>query len=172
MSMKIAVATDHRGHALKEELLLLLYELGHEVIDLGTDSPKSCDYPDTAYPAAKHVADGNAHRGILICGSGIGMSICANKVPGIRAALCHDEFTAELSRRHNNANILCLASDALGEEVMRRIVTSWLNTEFESGGRHARRVGKISFIEQGKNPANVSYQSEAPAVGYGNRPVL
>ena len=172
MSMKIVVATDHRGYALKEEVLLLLDELGHEVIYLGTDNPKSCDYPDTAYPAAKHVADGNVHRGILICGRGIGMSICANKVPGIRDALCHDELTAELSRRHTNANILCLASDMLGEKVMRRIVTSWLNTEFESGGRHERRVKKISFIEQGKNPANAFYQSEAPAVGYDNRPVL
>ena len=156
MVMKIAVATDHRGHALKEKVLLLLDELGHEIIDLGTDSPKSCDYPDTAYSAAKHVADGQAHRGILICGSGIGMSICANKVPGIRAALCHDEITAEFSRRHNNANILCLASDALGEEVVRRIVTSWLKTKFESSGRHARRVKKISYIEQDKDPATAT----------------
>ena len=154
--MKIVVATDHRGHALKEKVLLLLDELGHEVIDVGTDSPRSCDYPDTAYPAAKHVADGTAQCGILICGSGIGMSICANKVSGIRAALCHDELTAELSRRHQNANILCLASDVLGEEVVRRIVTSWLKTKFESKGRHARRVEKISIIEQDKNPATIS----------------
>jgi len=154
--MKIAVATDHRGHALKEKVLLMLDELGHEVIDVGTDSPKSCDYPDIAYPAAKYVATGKAHRAILICGSGIGMSICANKVPGVRAALCHDELTAELSRRHNNANALCLASDALGEEVVRRIVTSWLKTDFESSGRHARRVEKISHIEQDKDPATDS----------------
>jgi len=154
--MKIAVATDHRGHALKEKVLLLLGELGHEVIDLGTNSLKSCDYPDTAYSAAKHVADGKARRGILICGSGIGMSICANKVPGVRAALCHDELTAEFSRRHNNANVLCLASDALGEEIVRRIVTSWLKTDFESRGRHARRVKKISCIEQDKDPATAS----------------
>ena len=156
MDMKIVVATDHRGHALKEKVLLLLSELGHEVIDVGTDSSKSCDYPDTAYPAAKYVADGTAQCGILFCGSGIGMSICANKVSGIRAALCHDELTAEFSRRHHNANVLCLASDALGEEVTRRIVTSWLKTKFEGKGRHARRVEKISIIEQDKDPASVS----------------
>ena len=156
MNMKIAIATDHRGHALKGKVLALLDELGHEVIDMGTNSPKSCDYPDTAYPAARQVADGKAQCGILICGSGIGMSICANKVSGIRAALCHDELTAELSRRHNNANILCLASDALGEEIVRRIVISWLKTKFENTGRHARRVEKIARIEQNKDPATVS----------------
>lgn len=154
MGMKIAVATDHRGYALKKKVLLMLDELGHEVIDVGTDNSKSCDYPDTAYPAAKYVADGDANRGIFICGSGIGMSICANKVSGIRAALCHDELTAEFSRRYNNANVLCLASDALGEEIVRRIVTSWLKTDFEGKGRHARRVKKISCIEQDKNPAS------------------
>ena len=159
MSMKIAVATDHRGHALKEKVLLLLDELGHDIIDVGTNSSKSCDYPDIAYPAAKYVSTGKAHLAILICGSGIGMSICANKIHGIRAALCHDELTAELSRRHNNANILCLASDALGEEVVRRIITSWLNSEFESSGRHARRVKKISLIEQDRDPAIVPARS-------------
>ena len=94
-----------------------------------------------------------AEMGIMICGSGIGMSICANKVPGVRAALCQDELSAELSRRHNDANVLCLASDVQGEELMRRIVSNWLKTDFESGGRHSRRVKKISFIEQGKDPA-------------------
>lgn len=150
--MKISIAADHRGHSAKERINILLGEMGHEVLDMGTDGTKSCDYPDTAYPAAKAVSDGKAQRGILICGSGIGMSICANKVPGVRAALCHDELTAELSRRHNNANVLCLASDVLGEELMRRIVSSWLKTEFEANGRHARRVEKIAWIEQGKDP--------------------
>ncbi|MCK5114748.1 MAG: ribose 5-phosphate isomerase B [Phycisphaerae bacterium] len=154
--MKIAVATDHRGRTLKEKVIALLDELGHEVIDVGTNGPESCDYPDIAYPAAKHVASGVAHRGILICGSGIGMSICANKIPGIRAALCHDELTAELSRRHNDANVLCLASDALGDEVVRRIVTSWLKTDFESTGRHARRVEKITRIEKDEDPATAT----------------
>lgn len=151
--MKITIAADHRGHSAKERINLLLDEMGHEILDMGTDSTKSCDYPDMAYPAAKAVSDGQAERGILICGSGIGMSICANKIRGIRAALCHDELTAELSRRHNNANILCLASDVLGEELMRRIVSSWLRTEFEGTGRHARRVEKIGCIENEKDPS-------------------
>ncbi len=150
--MKITIAADHRGHAAKEKINLLLGEMGHEVLDVGTDSTKSCDYPDMAYPAAKAVSEGQVERAILICGSGIGMSICANKVDGIRAALCHDELTAELSRRHNNANVLCLASDVLGEELMRRIVSSWLKAEFESDGRHARRVEKMEWIEKEKDP--------------------
>ena len=148
--MIIALAADHRGHALKEKVFAMLNE--HQVLDMGTNSSKSCDYPDLAYPAARAVADGKVDRAILICGSGIGMDICANKVPGVRAALCHDELTAQMSRRHNNANVLCLASDVLGEELIRRIVTGWLSTEFEGGGRHSRRVGKMTLIEQGKDP--------------------
>ncbi len=130
-------------------------ELGHEIQDAGADSTKSCDYPDTAYIAAKNVADGKAERGVLVCGSGIGMSICGNKVSGVRAALCHDELTAELSRRHNNSNVLCLASDFVGEELMRRIVSTWLKTDFDQPGRHARRVEKIGCIEKDINPASL-----------------
>jgi len=151
--MRIAIAADHRGHAAKEKIAVLLHEQGHEVLDMGTNSGKSCDYPDLAYPASKAVAERRADLAILICGSGIGMSICANKVIGVRAALVHDELTAHMSRRHNNANVLCLASDVLGEELMRRIVTSWLATEFEPGGRHERRVRKIGWIEQGRDPS-------------------
>ena len=151
--MKIAVAADHRGHAIKEKVMAQLAEQGHEILDMGTNSSKSCDYPDIAYPAAKAVADNRVPRAILICGSGIGMDICANKVRGVRAALCHDELTAQVSRRHNNSNVLCLASDVLGEELIRRIVSSWLGTEFEPGGRHERRVKKISQIEQDKDPS-------------------
>jgi ribose 5-phosphate isomerase B len=150
--MIIVIAADHRGHAAKEKLTVLVSEQGHQVLDMGTNSNRSCDYPDIAYPAAKAVADAHADRAILICGSGIGMTICANKVAGIRAALCHDELTAQMSRRHNNANILCLASDVLGEELMRRIVSSWLSTEYEPTGRHHRRVRKIEWIEHGKDP--------------------
>ncbi|HUS92981.1 MAG TPA: ribose 5-phosphate isomerase B [Phycisphaerae bacterium] len=150
--MKIAIAADHRGHALKEKVSLLLCEQGHEVLDMGTNSSRSCDYPNLAYPAARAVADGKVNYAILICGSGIGMDICANKVPKVRAALCHDELTAQMSRRHNNANVLCLASDVLGEELIRRIVSSWLSTQFEPGGRHERRVRKIGWIERGKDP--------------------
>ena len=150
--MKIALGADHRGHSVKEHIAVQLQEKGHEVLDMGTNSAKSCDYPDVAWPAAKAVIAGQADRGILICGSGIGMVICANKVPGIRAALCHDELTAQMSRRHNNSNVLCLASDVLGEGLMRRIVDDWLETPFEGGGRHERRVRKIAWIEAGKDP--------------------
>ncbi len=151
--MRIALAADHRGHSVKEKVAVLLTEQGHEVLDMGTNSSRSCDYPNLAYPAARCVADGKAEAAILVCGSGIGMTICANKIAGIRAALCHDELTAQMSRRHNNANVLCLASDVLGEELIRRIVASWLSTTFETGGRHERRVRKITWIEQGKDPA-------------------
>jgi ribose 5-phosphate isomerase B len=150
--MKIALAADHRGHGVKERIAVLLSEMGHEVLDMGTNSSRSSDYPDTAYPAAKSVAEAKADRAVLICGSGIGMDICANKVSGVRAALCHDELTAQMSRRHNDTNTLCLASDVLGEELIRRIVVSWLETEFEGGGRHERRVRKIAWIEQQRDP--------------------
>lgn len=156
--MRIAVAADHRGHAVKERVVVLLNERSHEVLDMGTNSGRSCDYPDLAWPAAKAVADGQVDRAILVCGSGIGMSICANKVAGVRAALCHDELTAQMSRRHQNANVLCLASDVLGEELIRRIVCGWLDAEFEGGGRHERRVRKIVCLEDNVDPA--AYKSE------------
>ena len=145
--MKIAIASDHRGFAAKERTLELVQELGHEAVDMGTKSSKSCDYPDTALPAAMAVSTGDAERAILICGSGIGMCIVSNKVCGVRGALCHDELTAKMSRKHNNANALCLASDAVGEDLIRRIITSWLNTKFDGGARHSRRIDKIAKIE-------------------------
>ncbi len=153
--MKIAIASDHRGVSAKAALTLFLKELGHEVDDKGTHDSNCCDYTDVAYITGKAVASGETAMGILICGSGIGMSISANKIKGIRAALCHDELSAELSRRHNNANILCLASDVMGEELMRRIVGNWLETAFEGDGRHGRRVRKIGCIEEGQNPADL-----------------
>ena len=161
--MRIAVAADHRGHAFKEKIVVLLSERNHEVLDMGTNSSKSCDYPSIAYPAACAVAEGKVDRAVMVCGSGIGMTICANKVVGIRAALCHDELTAQMARRHNNANILCLASDVLGEELMRRIVSSWLETEFEPGGRHERRVRQITLIEQQVDPNSYDPQSDGLA---------
>ena len=157
--MRIAIAADHRGHAMKEKILVLLTEQNHEVLDMGTNSSRSIDYTDVAYPAARAVADGKADRAIMICGSGIGMDMTANKVPGIRAALCHDELTAQMSRRHNDANVLCLASDVLGEEIIRRIVQGWLTTDFEPGGRHERRVRKLQLIEQGRSP--MEYDADA-----------
>jgi ribose 5-phosphate isomerase B len=160
--MKIAVAADHRGHPQKDKIIVLLTEKGHDVLDMGTNSSRSCDYPDNAFPAARAVADGQVERAILVCGSGIGMTICANKIPGIRAALCHDELTSQLSRRHNDANVLCLASDVLGEELMRRIVVSWLDTDFEAGGRHERRVRKVAYIEKGMDPRQVDFSADFP----------
>ena len=153
--MRIAIAGDHRGYAAKEKIILLLTEQGHEIIDMGTNSARSVDYTDVAFLAAKAVAEAKVDRAILLCGSGIGMSIAANKVRGIRAALCNDELTAQTARRHNDSNILCLAADLLGEELMRRIVESWLETDFE-GGRHARRVRKIAMIEEGIDPTTYS----------------
>ena len=145
--MKIAIGADHRGYQTKEKIKAMLIGKGHEVLDCGTDSQSSYDYPDAAYPTCRAVIENGFDAGILLCGSGIGMSISANKVRGIRAALCHDELTAGMSRRHNNANILCLPADLVGEELTRRIVEVWLSTSFE-GGRHERRVGKITEYEE------------------------
>lgn len=144
--MKIAVSSDHRGFEAKEKIKAMLTGLGHQVSDFGCTGPGSCDYPDLALPAAESIARGEADRGIFMCGTGIGMSMTANKVGGIRAALCHDELTAVLSRKHNNANVLCLPADLLGEQLIKRVVSAWLNTEFE-GGRHARRLNKIAQFE-------------------------
>ena len=166
--MRIIIASDHRGHQFKERIMGLLIEQNHGVTDLGTHSSRPCDYPDIAFPAAKAVSEGRADAAILVCGSGIGMTICANKIPGIRAALCHDELTAQMSRRHNDANILCLASDVMGEELMRRIVASWMACEFERGGRHERRVRKIGWIEQGKDPSQYHEKDGLSASGKGD----
>ena len=144
--IKIAIASDHRGYEVKEKLRSLLADRGHEVVDFGTDSGDSVDYPDFAAKVAEAVSLQKVDRGILICGTGIGMCITANKFVGVRAASCHDDITAELSRRHNDANVLCLSADLLGEQVVRRMIDIWLKTEFE-GGRHARRVEKIAQFE-------------------------
>ncbi len=145
--MKVAIGSDHRGFQAKESIKRQLKEMGYETLDLGTHTGDSADYPDFALPVCLAVRNGQADRGILLCGSGIGMCMAANKVRGIRAALCHDELTAEMSRRHNNANVLCLAADLLGEELMRRMAEVWISTEFE-GGRHERRIAKIMDIEE------------------------
>jgi ribose 5-phosphate isomerase B len=150
--MKIALGSDHRGFEPKRRIHGLLKSWGHELLDLGTCESESCDYPDFAYQVALRVARGEVDRGILVCGTGIGMSIAANKVPGVRAALCHDSITAEMSRRHNDANILCLSADLLGDELIERLLHIWLETQFE-GGRHQRRVDKITKIEQDVCPA-------------------
>jgi ribose 5-phosphate isomerase B len=144
--MRIAIGSDHRGFDAKRRLVNTLAALGHAVIDLGTAAGDSCDYPDYAYAVGKRVSSGETERGILICGTSLGMCIAANKVRGVRAASCQDLITVEMSRRHNDANVLCLSADLLGEELMDQMVRAWLETPFE-GGRHARRVDKIKQIE-------------------------
>ena len=145
--MRIAIACDHRGYNVKQKICAQVSDRGHEVLDFGTDNPKACDYPDFAIPASIAVALGHADRGILIDGSGIGMSIIANKIPSVRAAICHDELTAEISRRYNNANVLCFAADLLGDELIRRTIDAWLLTPFEQG-RHSRRIEKLAQLEK------------------------
>jgi ribose 5-phosphate isomerase B len=145
--MKIAVGSDHRGVAVRLRIIPFLERLGHEVIDFGPEGTGSVDYPDYAHKVARSVSAGEVERGILICGTGIGMCIAANKIRGVRAAPCHDSITAELSRSHNDANVLCLSADLLGEELIERMLKIWLETPFE-GGRHARRVEKIMKAEQ------------------------
>jgi ribose 5-phosphate isomerase B len=143
--MKLAIACDHRGFEAKRKLIPLLKQFGHEVCDFGCDGA-TVDYPDIAVPAARSVAMGTAEAGILLDGSGVGMSVSANKVFGVRAALAHDEVTARIAREHNHCNVLCLGTDLLGEDQVRRIVEVFLSTPF-SEGRHARRVSKVRDIE-------------------------
>jgi len=152
--MKIAIGSDHRGFEAKQQIKAIAAELGHECIDFGTDDNSPVDYPDTAYLAAKAVANKQADMAILACATGIGMSMAANKVDGIRAALCHDELSARVSRDHNDANVLCLSGDQISSVLLRRIVEVWLDTEF-SGGRHERRVKKIHRIEEGGDPRDI-----------------
>lgn len=156
--MKVAIGSDHRGFESKEQIKALVVQLGHECIDVGTDNNTPSDYPDAAYMAAVAVAEGEADRAILACGTGIGMSITANKIKGVRAALCHDELSAQISRHHNDANVLCVSGDLIGEVLLRKIVEVWLNTEF-NGGRHHRRIAKIKAIEQGKHPKDINNKS-------------
>lgn len=145
--MKIAMACDHGGLNLKNAIKKHLTEMGHDVKDFGTDTFDSCDYPDYALPAAEAVACGECERGILVCSTGIGVSIVANKVPGVRCAHCHDTYCAEFTRLHNNANVLALGEKVVGVGYALKIVDIFLSTEFE-GGRHSRRVDKITEIEK------------------------
>ncbi len=146
--MKIAIGSDHRGYEVKERIVAFLRGLGYEAQDMGTDTAESyVDYPDFAFRVAEAVGKKQVDRGILICSTGIGMCIAANKVTGVRAAPCYDTLTSEVSRRHNDANIMCLSSHLLGEESIERMVQIWLNTDFE-GGRHLRRIEKIDQFER------------------------
>ncbi|WP_114571834.1 ribose 5-phosphate isomerase B [Exiguobacterium flavidum] len=144
--MKVAIGADHGGFKLKAEITDLLNELGIDFTDFGTYSADSIDYPDVAIPVAEAVANGEFDRGILICGTGIGIGIAANKVKGIRAALVHDTFSAKATRQHNDSNILTMGERVIGAGLAREIAQIWLETEFE-GGRHENRVCKISDYE-------------------------
>lgn len=144
--MTIAIGCDHAGVDLKKEIISLLKELHIEYVDFGTDTPESVDYPDFGEKVSQAVSSGKIEKGILICGTGIGMSIVANKFSGIRASLCNDLFTAKMSRLHNDANILVLGGRIVGKDLAREIVKTWVSTPFE-GARHCRRLDKISYIE-------------------------
>jgi len=148
--MKFYIATDHAGYVIKAYVKEVVTDLGHEIIDLGPDSADRVDYPDYAKKCAQAVLEDKGSFGILICGTGIGISISANKVPGIRAALCHDHYTAKLTRLHNDANILCFGERVVGKGVIADMIEAFANTEFE-GGRHAERVAKIEGCAFGAN---------------------
>ena len=152
--MKVAVGSDHRGFKAKQQIKAIVAQLGHECVDFGTGDDHPVDYTDPAYEAATAVSEKKVDKAILACGTGIGMSITANKIKGVRAALCHDELSAQISRHHNDANVLCVSGDLIGEVLLRKIVEVWLGTDF-NGGRHQRRVKKISAIEQGKDPREI-----------------
>ena len=145
--MNVVIGCDHRGYPLKEKLKKFLNDRKVDVLDVGTSSTDSVDYPDFGSAAAEKVSTGEYERGIVICGSGIGMSMVANKLPRVRAALCHDEYTAKMSRLHNDSNILSLGADVIDEILAKKIVETWLDTAFE-GGRHRRRVDKIEQFEE------------------------
>ncbi len=143
----IAIGADHAAFRMKEELKPYLKELGYECVDFGTDSDEVVDYPDIVVPVAKAVATREALHGIVLCGTGIGSAIVANKVPGVRASLCHDTFSAKYARAHNDANVLAMGARVVGTGLAREIVREWLASDFE-GGRHSRRVGKIGCLEE------------------------
>ena len=146
-SMKIVIGCDHAGLELKLELISLLNEMGVECVDYGTDGLQSVDYPDFGELVSDAVSSGRAERGILICGTGVGMSMVANKFPSVRASLCNDLFTAKMSRMHNDANILVIGGRIVGKDLAKEIVRTWFSTPFE-GGRHSRRLDKIRQIEE------------------------
>ncbi|OEF99842.1 ribose 5-phosphate isomerase B [Vulcanibacillus modesticaldus] len=148
--MKVAIASDHGGYELKEHIKAVMDSMGIEYQDLGPNSTESVDYPDYALPVANKVAAQEVDRGILVCGTGIGMSIAANKVKGVRAALVHDCYSARVTRQHNNSNVLCLGGRTTGVLVAEEIVRIWLSEDFE-GGRHERRIQKIEKIENSRD---------------------
>ncbi len=156
--LRVVLGADHRGLATAKMIVETLQGAGHEarLVNQCTDGP--CDYPEQAWLVGQEMINGNADRGVLICGTGIGMSIAANKIHGLRAALVHDELTAKLSRSHNDANVLCLSADLLGARLIDKIIEVWMSEGFE-GGRHARRLEKVNAIEAGNDPRAITTES-------------
>jgi ribose 5-phosphate isomerase B len=150
--VKVGVGADHAGYPLKQELIPSLRALGHEVTDLGTDSTEPVDYPDVAVAVAGAVVGGTVERGVLICGSGVGASVAANKLPGIRAGLCHDTYSAHQGVEHDDMNILVLGARVIGTELARELVRFFLDARVTHEQRHERRLGKIRALEQGDRP--------------------
>ncbi len=157
--MRIAVGADHAGFPLKGPAIAELKRLGHDVIDMGTDSTAAVDYPDYARDVAEAVAGGNAERGLLICGSGVGTSIAANKVPGVRAAVCHDSFSARQGVEDDDMNVLCLGGRVIGEELAMELIRTWLAATFSNAERHLRRLGKVNDIEAKYQASETARQS-------------
>ena len=155
--VRVAVRADHRGSEAARSITESLRRAGHEVTLFDSNPETPCDYPEQAWKVGQAVRQGRADRGVLICGTGIGMSIAANKIDSVRAAVVHDEMTSQLSRAHNDANVICLSADLLGARLMDKLVGVFMATEFE-GGRHARRVGKIDAIEADQDPAGAIAQ--------------
>lgn len=153
--MKLGIASDHRGTQTARMLADRLRAAGHDITLAGSTTGDPCDYPEPAYLVCSAIQRGEVERGILICGTGIGMCMAANKMKGIRAASVHDELTAEMARSHNNANVLCVSADLLGQRLIEKIAEIWLLTPFEAG-RHERRIRKITAIEEGRDPSTVA----------------
>ncbi len=147
--MRVGIAADHAGYALKQQLIPSLRSLGHEVEDLGTHGPESVDYPDVAEALGRVVSSGAIERGVLICGSGVGASVAANKLPGIRAGLCHDTYSAHQGVEHDDMNVLVLGARVIGPELARELVQAFLGARFSREARHQRRLGKITALEEG-----------------------
>ncbi len=159
--MRIVVGADHRGYQLKDEIAAALRRDGHEVLDVGTNSDQSVDYPDYARAIGEAITDGRAERGVLVCGSGVGASIAANKVHGVRACLCHDTYSAHQGVEHDDMNVLCMGARIIGIELARELVTAFLNARFTGEERHQRRLGKLLAIE-GREARVPSEAAKAP----------
>ena len=149
--MRIAIGSDHRGYEAKEKIKVMLISKGYEVLDFGAECAASCDYPDAAYPTCKSVVSGVSESGILLCGSGIGMSISANKVRGIRAALIHDHFSAKQGVEDDHMNVICLGGRTVGPDVAWDLVRAFLEATYSQESRHLRRLGKVAFIEAARS---------------------